>query len=177
MRKVVSTDPEARTSTGKRAALAARLQRIEGGFEFILPSTFPCQHSNKSFVQTRKPWMDGVPALRQVVDEIFKNRRWVLKPGIQVFGSLLDAIGCIWFWTMCQGVCLYLDALDCICLFNCTYNNMYLARRFWAWCPGTPKTRTSPRRRWSCWVRNKKLVFFACLTGASSHFNEVILIS
>ena len=55
VRKVVSTDPEARTSTGKRAALAARLQRIEGGFEFLLPSAFPCQHSNKSFVQTRKP--------------------------------------------------------------------------------------------------------------------------
>ena len=55
VRKVVSTDPEARTSTGKRAALAARLQRIEGGFEVLLPITLPCQHSNKSFVQTRKP--------------------------------------------------------------------------------------------------------------------------
>ena len=43
VKRVVSTDPEARTSTGKRAALAARLQRIEGGFEVLLHSSLPCQ--------------------------------------------------------------------------------------------------------------------------------------
>ena len=65
VRKVVSTDPEARTSTGKRAALAARLQRIEGGFQFLLPSTFPCQHSNKALSKLGSlEWTEFLPSVK-----------------------------------------------------------------------------------------------------------------
>ena len=129
MRKVVSTDSEASTSsTGKRATLAARLQRIEGGFQFLFPSTFPCQHSNKAlsklgsldwteFLPSVKLWMKssrtGDEFLNLVSRYLVLSRTHLVvfgfkscvkgfvciclylfvlysKPGVQVFGSLLD---------------------------------------------------------------------------------------